>query len=151
MMKYSKDVILTGYAEDDQQTSKVLGVILKVVETVKAPPKRCYCCMSLCPCSVLCYFLLKCRQINHRRLNKGSFKEQSLKKMWWTSETVSDNSDNSASKQLRMKLIVNISLQTIIVYGSNQQKEESEAELNAKLNAWKESESLTQITGHFFL
>lgn len=50
-----------------------------------------------------------------------------------------------------MKLIVNISLQTIIVYGSNQQKEESEAELNAKLNAWKESESLTQITGHFFL
>lgn len=71
--------------------------------------------------------------------------------MWWTSETASDNSDNSASKQLRMKLIVNISLQTIIVYGSNQQKEESEAELNAKLNAWKESESLTQITGHFFL
>lgn len=40
MMKCTKDVILTGYVEGDQQTSEVLCMILKVVETVKAPPKK---------------------------------------------------------------------------------------------------------------
>lgn len=39
-MKYTKDVILTGCVEGDEQMSKVLGTILKVVETVKVPPKK---------------------------------------------------------------------------------------------------------------
>lgn len=87
---------------------EVLGVIIKVMDTVKLPKE----CIYFCPSSVFHYSLLECRQLHQKGFNKGSWKELSLEKRDTASQTVSDN---SPSKKLRTMLIVGSSLQTRII------------------------------------